>query len=211
MGGSFRFLQRVWELWQVYSDPNANDPISKGLEGYDDEPIWRAAHKAVKRVTEDLHGLGFNTAIAALMEYVNTLYKLRVTHWIHADAGDDAWDFALKSLVQLLAPFAPHITEEIWYQSSGFQSVDDDPSDVPLSVHISKWPVHEEKYLTSDTMTIVVQVNGKVRANIETDTSAPEEEIVKAARADENVQKFTNGHIEKKVIYVPGKLVNIVV
>lgn len=187
MGGSFRFLQRVWTLVQEYLE------AGKELNG---ALTCRMLHKTIKKVSEDLQGLSFNTAIAAMMECVNDLYQAK------AEKGFDAedWGTALKALVQLLAPFAPHIAEELWHELGE-----------KGSVHQSNWPVHDEKYLVSDTMTIVVQVNGKVRANIEVSSSASEEEVIKTARDNPNVQKYTNGKTEKKAIYVQGKLVNFVV
>lgn len=200
VAGTHRFLARAWELIYVLRDPEENDRLTEGSEGYDDSPIWYAAHSAIKRVSEDLGAMRFNTAIATLMEYVNTLYKLRVTHWIHADAGQEAWEFALESLVLLLAPFAPHIAEELYWEFPGHSSV-----------HTVKWPIWNEKYLISETMTIVIQVNGKVRANIEIAADASEEVVLQAAQANEKVAEFISDNPVKKSIYVPGKLVNFVI
>ena len=112
----------------------------------------------------------------------------------------DEWRFALESLIQILAPFAPHITEELWREMGH-----DD------TVHVSHWPKWDEKYLKSDTMTIIVQVNGKLRAKLELPSDMDKQGVEAAALADENVQKFTNNKPPKKMVYVPGKLVNIVV
>ena len=192
MGGSFRFLQRVWALVQ---DFNA---VEEGqvAEQQSEKELLRATHKAIKTVSTDLESMSFNTAIAALMEFVNDLYKVKAKdHFVY----QDAWRSALESLVQLLAPFAPHVTEELWQQLGH-----DD------SVHISVWPKYDEQYLTSDNMTIVVQVNGKVRAQLQLPIGADQVSIKTAAMADEKVQTHLEGKEIRKEIYVPGKLYSIV-
>jgi leucyl-tRNA synthetase len=190
MGGAFRFLQRAWTLCQEHL---AEGDREKGKG--ESKELQRVIHKATKRVTEDLHELGFNTAIAALMELVNDLYKIKVS----TPLGSAAWQEALKTMVQLMAPFAPHITEELW-QQLGQKG----------SVHITNWPSWDEALLVTDTMIIVVQVNGKVRANIEVATDASEETIIEAARADKKVSTYLVSD-PKKTVYVPKKLVSFVV
>lgn len=192
MGGSFRFLQRVWALVQ---DFNA---VEEGqvAEQQSEKELLRATHKAIKTVSTDLESMSFNTAIAALMEFVNDLYKVKAKdHFVY----QDAWRNALESLVQLLAPFAPHITEELWQQLGH-----DD------SVHISAWPKYDERYLASDNMTIVVQVNGKVRAQLQLPVGTDQVDIKAAAMADEKVQAHLEGKDIRKEIYVQGKLYSIV-
>ncbi|MCP4087559.1 MAG: leucine--tRNA ligase [Actinomycetia bacterium] len=195
ISGTYRFLQRVWGLVQGYlehkDDKAAADP-EKSLM------LKSTTHKTIKKVTKDLEGWRFNTAIAACMELVNDLNKLREEHPYSADL--DQWGESLAQLVQMLAPFAPHISEELW-EDLGYDK----------SVHVSNWPVWDEELIKDSLLTIVVQVNGKVRANLEVLADAEEAEIVKLAEADSNVQKFTaEGKIVKK-IYVKNKLVNFVV
>lgn len=188
MGGSFRFLQRTWTIVQEYQ--TSQDGESK------QPAVTTAAHQTIAKVSKDLEELGFNTAIAALMEYVNTLFKLK------ADGGfadKPAWNFAISTLVQLLAPFAPHITEELWHGLGNKESV-----------HQGEWPVHDPTYLASDTMIIVVQVNGKVRANITVSSEASEETITETAQREANVATYIKNGV-KKTIYIPGRLVNFVV
>lgn len=189
MGGSFRFLQRVWTLVQEYKE-------SKETKDKDAGELLPVTHQAIAKVSHDLEDLGFNTAVAALMEYVNQLYKIKADKGY----GDDNWSYALKTLVQLLAPFAPHISEELWQEL-----------DQKGSVHTSEWPVHDPKYLIKDTVTIVVQVNGKVRANIDVPSDSSEESITKAAKGHEKVQPYLKDKTLRKTIYVPHKLVNLVV
>lgn len=188
--GTFRFLQRVWTLAQKLLETAA--PGQKVRN----EALLHATHRTIKAVTDDLERLSFNTAVSSMMEYVNTLYKLQDDNFT---AYDD-WRFALESLTQLLAPFAPHISEELWHEFGHTGSV-----------HKSNWPEYDEKYLVSDTMTIVVQINGKMRAELSVASDAPQEVIVEAALNNDRVQPFIAGKDIKKTIYVPGRLVSLVV
>jgi leucyl-tRNA synthetase len=191
MGGAFRFLQRVWAL--------AQDVIAaEGEDTADTTEIKRIIHRATKKVSDDMASLSFNTSVAAMMEAVNGLYteKTRTPF----GQAPQTWRWAVETLVQLLAPFAPHITDELWEQL-GHDS----------SIHVSSWPKYDEQYLKSDTMTIVVQVNGKVRSQLEVASGASEEEVIAAAKADQKVAGYLEGHEIKKNFYVPGKLVSFVV
>lgn len=193
MGGSFRFLQRTWNLTQEFmaaqGGATPDDKITQDL--------LRAAHTTIKKVSSDLEDMGFNTAIAGLMELLNELYKIKKQDNF---VNREAWKFAIESLLQLLAPFAPHITEELWSQLGH-----------DTSIHISNWPVHDEKYLHTDTITIVVQVNGKLRAQLQVAADAEKDTILAQAQVDNKVVAALNGQAVKKAIYVPGKLVNFVV
>lgn len=201
LGGTFRFLQRVWTLVQEYLDETRNmkhetrrGPVHNAeLE----TQIIRTVHKAIKKVSEDMHELGFNTAIAALMECVNELYKIKSEH--NFTLAHEAWKEGLIALTQLLAPFAPHISEEIWSElgQSG-------------SVHISKWPVWDKELVKEELITIAVQVNGKVRAELLLPADVTEAEAIEAAKSDEKVAKNITGKKVKKAIYVPGRLVSLV-
>jgi leucyl-tRNA synthetase len=189
--GTYRFLSRVWNLAQEY--------IEAG-EGTTDESqtseLLATAHKTVKKVTEDIENEKFNTAVSSMMEAVNAYYKLKDAHAI---VKSPEWKFAVESLLQVLSPFAPHLTEELWSQM-GFET----------TIHIDTWPKWDDAYLVQDTVTVVVQVNGKLRAKLIIDKSTDEAEVKYRALDDENVQKYVEGKEPKKVIYVPGRLVNIV-
>jgi leucyl-tRNA synthetase len=187
IAGAFRFLQRVWTLTQEYHDTK-HDGIASA-------ELMKAAHSAIKKVSSDMHELGFNTAIAALMEYVNELYRIKA---VDAYASAD-WTFAIETVLVLLAPFAPHLTEELWHDLGHTESI-----------HMAAWPVHDDKYLVSETMTIAVQVNGKVRAEIIVAADADEAAVIKAARDNEKVAGYVTSE-PVKIIYVPGKLVSLVV
>jgi leucyl-tRNA synthetase len=189
MGGAFRFLQRLWALVQEYTAAGNHD----GPESAD---LNRAVHKAIKKVTEDIETLNFNTAISSLMELTNELYRIKASD-NYAAAN---WTPNLQDIVRLLAPFAPHIAEELWQQLGCTESV-----------HISDWPKHNETYLMSDTVKIAVQVNGKVRAELNLPTDVSQEQVIEAALADEKIQTYTAGKEIRKTIYIPGRLVSIVV
>lgn len=186
IAGTYRFLNRVWTITNEYIDSESASTDTKA--------VVVAAHKAIKKVGDDLERLNFNTAIAGLMEYVNELYKLKAS-----GMKSDDWAFAITSLVQLVAPFAPHIAEEL-YQLLGNSG----------SVHVSAWPAHDEAYLISDVVTIAVQVNGKLRGTIEAQKGVSQEEAAEAAKAIETVKAHLNSE-PKRVIFVPNKLLNFVV
>lgn len=192
MGGAFRFLQRIWTVSQEYMDRGDN------METADDIELKRTIHRAIQRVSKDLDDMGFNTAIAGLMETVNELYRLKTT--LRFEQAPETWAWAINTLLQLLSPFAPHIAEELWAQQ-GNES----------SVHQSTWPTSDEQYLVSDTMTVVVQVNGKLRAQLEVASDATKEQILDAAKSDTRVAGYLQSSEPKKTIYVPGKLVNFVI
>ena len=187
IAGVYRFLNRVWTLVQEYDE-------SDKAGGADSKKLDTLTHATTKKVTDDIRRLSFNTAIAALMEYVNDLYKLK-TEGFTAD-----WQQPLETLVTLLQPFAPHMTAELWEQLGRDTQLD-----------FEQWPSWDESKIISDTMMIIVQVNGKLRAKLELASDTPEEDIKAAALADEHVQQFLGDKKPTKVIYVPGRLVSIVV
>ena len=193
--GTYRFLNRAWNLVQEFVDKNPSGSL--GANEKTAQELLRLTHLTIKKVTRDIEDEKFNTAVASMMEMVNGLYKIKESQEI--DMSDE-WRFALESLIQILAPFAPHITEELWHEMGH-----DD------TVHVGRWPKWDEKYLKSSVMTIIVQVNGKLRAKLELPSDMDKQGVEAAALADENVQKFTNNKPPKKMVYVPGKLVNIVV
>jgi len=195
MGGSFRFLQRVWAITQEVVE---TADLSAQTDKADGTGLKRAMHRAIKKVSADLENLNFNTAIAALMETVNELYKLKLQ--IPYAQAPAAWKWTAETFAQLLAPFAPHIAEELWQQLGHSESI-----------HTSTWPEHDESFLTESTMAIVVQVNGKVRAQINVAADAAKDQIIETAQNNEKIITALDGRDVKKIIYVPGKLVSLVV
>ena len=188
--GTYRFLNRVWNVVQEFVA--APEPTSE-----DDQELLRLTHSTIKKVTRDIEDEKFNTAVAAMMEMVNGLYKFKESHGMQAS---ETWRFTLESLLQILAPFAPHITEELWRELGHADTI-----------HVNHWPKWDEKYLVSDVMTIIVQVNGKLRSRLELPADIDRQGVEEAALADANVQKFTNNKPPKKMVYVPGKLLNVVI
>ncbi len=175
--GPRRFLERVFKLKEkVKSDNIANKKFETSL------------NKTIKKVTRDIESMGFNTAISEFMILVNEMGK-------QESISKANFEIFLK----LLAPFAPHITEELW------QELGNEPS-----IHSETWPKHDESKLLVDEYTIVVQINGKVRGNFKVSASLGEEETKKKALESETTQKWLNGKRPKKVVYVAGKLVSIV-
>ena len=186
IAGVYRFLNRLWTLVQEYQDADKNGNT-------DSKKLQSTTHATIKKVTGDVRRLSFNTAIAAMMECVNELYKLKV------DGFTPDWQFTVESLVKLVQPFAPHMAAELW-QQLGYDT----------QLDFEAWPEWDEAKIVADSMTIIVQVNGKLRAKLEVAVSASEDEIKNLALTDENVQNYVTGEL-KKMIYVKGKLVSIVV
>lgn len=187
IAGVYRFLNRVWTLTQEYDESAKDGTVDvKKLEGL--------THQTIKKVTDDIRRLSFNTAIAALMEYVNELYKLKTEGFTRE------WQDSLEALIQLIQPFAPHVAAELWQQLGHDTQLDFEP-----------WPQWDDAKIQSDTMTIIVQVNGKLRAKLTIAADTPKEAVKTAALNDERVQQFVGDKKPTKVIYVPGRLVSIVV
>lgn len=192
IGGVYRFMNRCWNLVQEFLDSNRQAELSDNVKSL----LLRAQHKAIKKVSDDIHSTQFNTAVAALMEYINELTDIKKSGF-----DDKLWRSALESLAQLLSPFAPHIASEMYCELAG-----DD-----ARLEKVDWPKWDEKYLTSDTVKIAIQVNGKLRGDIEIAKDAGQDEVERLALTVDNVKRFTNGRQVVKKIYVPGKILNIVV
>ncbi|MPZ98988.1 MAG: leucine--tRNA ligase [Dehalococcoidia bacterium] len=186
--GVSRWLNRVWN---VVTDPPelADDAVSAS-------ELRRAAHRTLARVTADIEAKRFNTMVAALMELTNTLQRFR-------DAGSAdraAWDETVRLLLLSLAPSCPHIAEELWERVSG-----------EYSVHVQPWPEYEEALTHEELVTVAVQVNGKVRGHIQVPADADEAAARAVAEAEPRIREQLQGHEVARVIFVPGRLLNIVV
>jgi leucyl-tRNA synthetase len=195
--GAHRFLHRVWRLVDRYM----NILTLKTLPVPEDSEVLKRlsflTHATIKKVTGDIERFAFNTAIAAVMEFTNGLYRL-------IEDSPDAFNTfegheAIRSLVLLIAPFAPFIAEELWEELGG-----------DFSVHQRPWPEYDAELARAERITMVVQVNGKVRERIEVDADIPREEMERTATASPRIRKLLDGKTVLKVIVVPGKLVNIV-
>jgi len=198
--GQFRFLQRIWRLCQSVKEQNSNIQLilncAFGEINAAEKDIRRAVHTAVKAISEDLSGeeLQFNTAISELMKLCNTL----TTHL--EGANEKVTGEAIAALLILLAPFAPHLADELWMQLGGENSV-----------HQQKWPIEDEKALITDTITIILQINGKVRGNLNVPPDIDTVTLKKLALESDACKKWLEGAEPKRIIIVPSKLINLVV
>jgi leucyl-tRNA synthetase len=212
IGGTRRFLDRLWRLAQTVARDAGTEGGTIGWPSAEDcaaDPVSAdlaaAAHGAMRKVGQDIDPrFHFNTAIAALMELVNTGTRVLVNDTeVLADGVPGVRVQAARAFAQtavsLTQPFAPHVTSELWSVLGG------------EAVWAEPWPRHDEAYLVQDTITIVVQVNGKLRGKVEVPTDADDATVLAAARADENVAAAIDGMQAVKEIVVPGRLVNLVV
>ncbi|WCE29035.1 leucine--tRNA ligase [Vibrio sp. SCSIO 43137] len=193
--GANRFLKRVWKLVREHSAKGAVEALDSSALTSDQKALRRDVHKTIAKVTDDIERRQtFNTAIAAIMELMNKLAKAS-----QESAQDRAiLDEALKAVVRMLYPITPHISFELW-ESLGESAVD-----------TAVWPQADDKAMVEDEKLIVVQVNGKLRAKLTVAADASKEQVEELGLSDEHVIKFTEGKTIRKVIYVPGKLLNIV-
>ncbi|MBU1177781.1 class I tRNA ligase family protein, partial [Patescibacteria group bacterium] len=175
--GVRRFLDRVWDLREKVVDDKANETEQKVL------------HQTIKKVTEDIEGFGFNTAIAQMMILVNEL-----------SSQEKIAKETYSTFVVLLAPFVPHIAEELW-EKLGYSN----------SIFQEKWPDYDPKLIKEDTIELVIQINGKVRDKMSVKVGIIEEEALKLAQSSEKVKKHLGDSEIKKVIFVPDKLLSLVI
>ena len=187
--GHSRWLRRVWQL-ALGAPERGDDPGSDSADA-----IRRETHAMIRKVSHDIERFRFNTMISAMMEFTNELQSIRD----NGPVDGDAWREAIESLLLCLAPSAPHITEELW-QQLGREG----------SIHEQSWPEYNEALAQAETVTVVVQVNGKLRERLALAPGASQEDAESAARASARVA----GHLEDKtlrrVIWVPDKLLNFV-
>lgn len=181
--GARRFLDRIWRLFIE------DDALSTKVVDANDGKMEKVFHQTVKKVSEDFEALRFNTAISQLMVFINEGYK--------ADTIPKEY---VESFVKLLSPIAPHVAEELWEKLGHSETVT-----------YEEWPTYDESKLVDDVVEVVVQVNGKVRTKISVAKDITKEELEAAALADETIQKAAEGKQIRKVIAIPGKLVNVVV
>ncbi len=187
-------MNRVWRL--VYDNLETIAQISAPETDPAARRLRRQTHRTIRKVTEDIDGrFHFNTAIAAVMELVNEIYASEVKQ-----SCPGALREALEAVVRLLAPFVPHIAEELWSQLGHAGGIE-----------AAGWPVLDEAALTEEEKTIVVQVNGKVRGKITVPAGTDDREVELAALAEPNVARFIAGQTVRKVVVVPGRLVSVVI
>lgn len=189
IAGVYRFLNRVWVLVQEFIESEKSE---QNLSNFPE--IQKSQHKAIKKITEDFHRESLNTAVAALMEFVNELYKLKL------EGFSNDWRFVLEDLLKMLTPFAPHISSELWMQLGNEDFIEK-----------SGWPKWSEEFLKSDEIQFIVQVNGKLRGKIKVAVEAEKDEILALAKNEDNVSKFLQDKEIVKEIFVPNKLINFVI
>ncbi len=186
VAGTRRFLDRFWRLIVDPETGNESGKVTESDQGSRD--LERALHAAIKKMTRGVDSLRFNTAVADMMVFVNEATK--------ADAVPKAW---LEAFVRILAPMAPHLAEEAWERLGHSDGITFAP-----------WPEYDEAKLAVNTITLAVQVMGKLRATIDVPADITKEQAIKAAKADDKVAKLIEGKTIRREIYVPGRLVNIV-
>lgn len=199
VAGSFRFLNRVWRIISNFEEKikSAADDYDKSSLTDAEKELRRVLHTTIRKVTEDIRDrFMFNTAISSIMELVNEFYKFQNSNDVNAGLVREV----SLNLIKLLAPFAPHMTEELWSQLMG-----------EGSVHAQRWPVCDEGATVTAEVEIVLQINGKVRDRIMIATGISREEMEEAAKNNKRVQELTADKTIVKMICVPDKLVNVVV
>lgn len=189
ISGISRWLNRLWKLLlEGYQPKDGNKDASRDLQ--------RVIHQTIKKVTEDIERIRFNTMISALMELTNYLTKIKEDGAI----CKDEWDEAVRTLLLLLAPAAPHITEELWHRTGR-----------EYSIHNKPWPCWDKELTKDEEITLIVQVNGKLRDKITVSASVTEDEARTLALDRHKVKSYIEGKQIVQMIYVPGRLINLVV
>ena len=187
--GAARWIRRVWALYTESGKEGKPDPDAQ-------RELRRKLHQTLRRVTHDYETFEFNTVISSLMELLNEMYKARE----QCVAGTTAWDEALDIYLRMMAPAAPHIAEELWMRLGR-----------PYSVHTQSWPDVDEEAAKEDEITLVIQVNGRVRDRLTVPVDISQERAKELALSSEAVQRYLDGKPPRKVILVPGRLVNVVI
>jgi leucyl-tRNA synthetase len=187
--GPQRLLQDVWEIGRAdYTPAHEDEAATRALR--------RKTHQTIRKVTQDMEEFSFNTAVAAIMELRNTILAAQRA----ANVSRLAWDEAVDTILLLLAPISPHITEELWSQRGR-----------PYSIHQQSWPQWDEEVAREEMISLVIQINGKTRDKLDVPAGMNDEELGKLALESEKVQRMLDGKQPRKVIVARGSLVNIVV
>jgi len=194
--GSFRFINRVYRMVYEFSQKYKDAPATYEIKTEADKSMAYWMNYAIKKVSDDVgERFNFNTAISTVMEMVNEMYRYK-----EGEVNEGLFAEAIRCLIIMLAPFVPHVTEEMW-DHLGYEG----------SVHDQQWPEYDESALVKDTVEIVVQINGKIKEKINIAGDLSREEMQEAAMADEKVKELVDGKNVVKVIAVPNKLINIVI
>jgi len=192
MNGARRFLNRVWSLVGDYYQQSTQ---VRGSDTSIDEELERARHRVIKDVTQRIETFRFNTMISALMEFTNLLYeRVKTRKW-----RTDTFHASLETLLILLAPAAPYVTEELWIRTGH-----------DFSIHQQEWPVYDKALTHVKIVEIPVQINGKMRGTIMAEPQTPEAEALQNVKESPEIQKYLKGRKVTRVIYVPGKILNVI-
>jgi len=184
IGGTQRFIQRVWTMMRRYTD-------SGSPTGNPTDETLKKTHKTIQLVTDHIERLRFNTAIAAMMDHLNHIAKLKPEELGRSPA---------ESFILLLAPMAPHATEEIWHALGHTNSI-----------HLEPWPKFDPNLVLDEKVTIVIQINGKVRDRLQVPAGTPEDDVRALALNSESVKRHLDGNPPKKFIFIKDKMLSIVV
>ena len=189
INGAGRWVNRLWDIaLRDSAELTEGDPVST-------RNFQRATHKTIRKVLDDLDGFRFNTAIAAMMELSNVMNNV----WEEKSVDPLSWNHAVDAVLVLLAPMAPHITEELWERRGR-----------PYSIHSETLPDWDPELARDEEVTLVVQVNGRVRDKITVPANITEDDAKRVAVESERVQQYLSGKEPRQIIYVPGRLVNVV-
>ncbi|MFZ3054695.1 MAG: class I tRNA ligase family protein, partial [Minisyncoccales bacterium] len=176
--GVYRFLTKLWEIFsECQNEKSSKEVVSE-------------THKLIKKVSEDLSKMKFNTCIAFFMEFINFI----------SERKEELGKEEIKKVLILLSPFAPHLCEEIWLLMGNKNSI-----------MIEKWPEFDPSLIKEEKVSLIIQVNGKVREKIEINAGTPREDVEDMAKENERVKKWTNGKEIVEIFFVPDKLINIVI
>ncbi|HOP94185.1 MAG TPA: leucine--tRNA ligase [Dictyoglomaceae bacterium] len=185
--GANRFLNRFWRL--VLEDAE----IEPQIDEEEEKIVGRKLHKTIKKVTEDIENFKFNTAVAAIMELSNLLTEHKRKY-----GRTPAFEEAIRNTILLLSPFVPHITEELWNELR-----------YDYSIHMQKWPTYNPELIKEEIVTVVIQINGRVRDRIVVSVDSTQEEVLNLALQRENVKRYLDNKELKKVVYIPGKILSL--
>ncbi|MDD3419444.1 MAG: leucine--tRNA ligase [Candidatus Gastranaerophilales bacterium] len=200
--GCYKFLNRVWRLFYIVQNNITENEITPSSElSKDTDALLRETHMSIKKITQNISGeFQFNTVISRLREFVNSIYEYVNNKKDYTEDDKAVLSFACKSLIKLLSPIVPHLAEELYSSFGGVGSI-----------HEQAWPEFDESLAISQSITIVLQVNGKIKDKIEVSPDIKNDELEKIALSNEKIKELTEGKTVVKVIVVPKRLVNIVI
>jgi len=201
--GCYKFLNRLWRLVRLCQDNIIFNYPEINIETLSQENrnLLRETHKSIRGISQDISNeFQFNTVISKCREFVNYIYDYINKKQTYNDEDKAVLSCAIITLIKLMSPIVPHITEEIWNELGGNSSI-----------HLSQWPEYNEKIATDENIPIVIQINGKVRDKLIMPLNSSKESIEKAAKESERVQNFIKDKEIVKIIVVPNKLINIVI